>query len=863
MCRRYFKRTDVGRFLLTILLVYVFWSLFSSDTKPPSPARNSKAEAPPVSAPVSALVTPAPAPAPAAPSSAGASSLIALLAPRSVSALQAAPAAPPPATSDAAAFAEAAGQGGGDGGGGPATVDGGPLPMPSWNSTQAVTDLGAVLVIGGGRPVGSALVAALQASGVPVWALEDGTRGFVTSVHYDVPLFEFNASAAGVLTELWAKRAPDTVFVDGDPLAPVEPWGAPLACVLTEPRFGLAQLSQRVVFLGDSAGAEAWGGDQGNSGLLPLGLKGLCSGRRPGALPTLAALVTWPEVSALLGPSIDPTRPGAAAQGCPLNSLLLCLVRHAESQAHASHSFDMGRVFALFSGALPTARGAAADARSASEGRYGDPCTTFLAPAAAFALGEGRALTPAIAAASAVAAALQLPPRGAAPPTSPLYHFAARGTASSTSPLLPPPGWPLPTTHFVNGLPKLQEVAAAAGSSEGALLNALAGEAARAPTLAVAEFADTLWWVWRHALLRGYKYPEPLPDYDPSVRVGNPGKYSIHDLCTFGVSHGSGHVKMRHSQAVWGWRFKRGGIPWSSTALDPLVPVKVIEPPEGSQYHLLALRTVAIWQWALAAYPSHAWYIRMWDDVMPLVERYVDIASAHDADSKLAVGRVVGERTQYLSGGPPGMFSRGWGEIMRMGAPLCLETFRAFNQGGGSHAGVLPGRGRESHNFRLSTGLVDTHCGLGCEDLVIEQCLRDTVGGYYELVHWWGFDSLAPSTINEKGLYDCKAFACRRRIIARGDPNDRNPIQSVTYHYVKPPEMLRAEEELYGGPPPGSKEWVDMCEQAQARPDCKDEVIAMPLPEPGLRDGWAIAKDDAGKAYYYNSNTGAVFWVRE
>ena len=95
-------------------------------------------------------------------------------------------------------------------------------------------------------------------------------------------------------------------------------------------------------------------------------------------------------------------------------------------------------------------------------------------------------------------------------------------------------------------------------------------------------------------------------------------------------------------------------------------------------------------------------------------------------------------------------------------------------------------------------------------------------------VHWWGLDSLTPTQINGHALYDCKALACRRRVVATGDPNDRNPIQSVVYHYVKPAEMVRATAELYGTPP-GSPEWRGMCAAAAARGDCSD-VVHMPLP---------------------------------
>jgi len=140
-----------------------------------------------------------------------------------------------------------------------------------------------------------------------------------------------------------------------------------------------------------------------------------------------------------------------------------------------------------------------------------------------------------------------------------------------------------------------------------------------------------------------------------------------------------------------------------------------------------------------------------------------------------------------------------------------------------------PGRGRQVHNERWRRQEVATHCGLGCEDLVIEWCMRDVVGAYYELAYWWGFESLAPSTMNDKALFECKALQCRRRYSPTGDPSDLMPIPSVVFHYVKPPDARRIEQELYGLPP-GSAQWLDECEAAQQREGCKDQLIPMPLP---------------------------------
>lgn len=107
--------------------------------------------------------------------------------------------------------------------------------------------------------------------------------------------------------------------------------------------------------------------------------------------------------------------------------------------------------------------------------------------------------------------------------------------------------------------------------------------------------------------------------------------------------------------------------------------------------------------------------------------------------------------------------------------------------------------------------------------------MRDVAGAYNELSYLWGFESLAPSTMNEKALFECKALQCRRRYSPTGDPSDLMPIPSVVFHYVEPLDARRIERELYGLPP-GSAQWLDECEAAQQRDECANELIPMPLP---------------------------------
>jgi hypothetical protein len=173
-------------------------------------------------------------------------------------------------------------------------------------------------------------------------------------VHYDVPVFKFYISIAfHSLNDVWQRRAPDTVFVDGDLAATVAPWGAPLVCILSMHRFNLASRTKKIVFLGDSAGPGQCGIDQ--SDLSQIGLKRFFAEYKDSnqekinsVYPSIG-LITWPGRS-ILGPSIDPTRPGTLLT--PLNSFLLCLVRHAESMPIASHEFDLGKVLSFFSGSL-------------------------------------------------------------------------------------------------------------------------------------------------------------------------------------------------------------------------------------------------------------------------------------------------------------------------------------------------------------------------------------------------------------------------------------------------------------------------------------------------------------------------------
>lgn len=721
------------------------------------------------------------------------------------------------------------------------TVSNGPALGAFYAGDSArVTELGRIVVIGAGRAVGSALVALLAARGdaVKVRAVDDGTTGFVTAVDFSVVLDEANVTATGELARVLdaAAGGADTVFVDVDPSSLIV-WGegaAPaivsLACALVDPGFGVAGSLSRVIFLHRPAHTSAHSldallDDCDSSGVVRGG-----GGADSSISWPRVAVVDW-GVAVPVGVGVDPTAPDADANE-PITAGFACLARRADAYAYEQHNFETSAVLDLFFGDTVRADGTHGVCFDALEAlaRAASSRALHSANAAGDALLAAEALLP-----PAEGGAAGIPARVDGPPT---LVVLKRSVAESAGAALVP----LPTVvdgkTMRNGLPSLSVFAPADGvlALTNALKTALEAAASASADPGAAALVDVVWWVWRQAFMRGFRQPEPMPVYDPATVVSfgtsSDARYSIHELCTFGVSHASGHVKMRHAAAIWGWRFKRGGIPWSSTQRDEFVPVRVIDPPQGSHYSLLTLRTMRIWKWALDVYPRHKWYIRMWDDVFPVVERYIDIANSFNAEGKLAVGRVTSHeiRKAYLSGGPPGLFSAGWAALLHKHYDTCMTLFEAFKGGGGTLP-TLRGRGVDRNNERLRARNVETHCDLGCEDLVIEWCLRDVVGEYYELVHWTGLDSLAPSVINDKALYDCKAMACRRRVIARGDPNDLTPIHMVCFHYVKPWEMIKADKELYGMTA-GSEEWVSMCEAAQRRPECESEVIWMPLPDP-------------------------------
>lgn len=680
--------------------------------------------------------------------------------------------------------------------------------------------LGATVVLGAGRVLGSAVVALLADRNASVRAVDDGTSGLVTLVDFRVVLDEVDVTAAGGLDRAFSGGSVDTVFVDLDPDLPVAPCAVPLACELAGLRVsgggGLA--AKRVIFLRDGAGAASL-----------ASVLATCPASAS-AVPQLG-LLQWGD-ALIAGVGSDPVLAGvptdALAQG------LRCLADTADAMPYATHGFNTTPVVLEFF-------------RAAGPGGACGPAVR-----AAAVLAGLRGLHAANAASDALVAAFAL---ASSPPSSNSGSPAGAGGALQLAVFSrdAQPGaiCPFaPARVLRNSLPSLEVFAPSAelalfyGHVDGA-----GGDAARVA------FTDIAWWVWRQALFNGFRFPEPLASYDPAVDLASgvapESKATIHDICTFGITLLRNHNKARYSQATWGWRFKRGGIPWSSNRADELLPTFVFEPPEGSAYSLLTLRTTPVWAWAVETYPRYAWTVRMFDDNFPLVERYVDIASLFNPLAPVAIGRlgaIMRRRrgiasfapTTWMGGGAPALYSRALVDHLRGGGvDTCIALFERFTGKTAAERPIAPlvGRGMGKVN-RMRAAVYDvTGCGLNCEDVLTEWCLRDALGVYFQQIEWQGFQHLAPRTLNEWGLYTCKALTCRRRVPLKG-PGVSNdiPHQSVVWHYVSASDMERLERELYGLAP-GSREWVDLCEAAQEHPECVHEVVAMPLPAP-----WAASE---------------------
>lgn len=269
----------------------------------------------------------------------------------------------------------------------------------------------------------------------------------------------------------------------------------------------------------------------------------------------------------------------------------------------------------------------------------------------------------------------------------------------------------------------------------------------------------------------------------------------------------------------------------------------VFAPPQGSSYDLITLRTIPVLGWALRTYPHHKWTVRFFDDNFPIVERYLDTASIFDSSAPLAIGRIGlrskegrGDSLVFMGGGAPALWSAGFVDPLRRGGvDTCMAMFERSAGKTPEERPIPPlvGRGVKKINKVRAQAIDGSICGLGCEDLLLDLCVRDVLGVYYQPVHWEGFEMGPPQNLNRKALLDCKALTCRRRapIEGRLDDPQRLPQQYVNFHYLSTADMESIERELYALKP-GSREWVDLCEAAQERPECADALVAMPLPKP-------------------------------
>ena len=128
-------------------------------------------------------------------------------------------------------------------------------------------------------------------------------------------------------------------------------------------------------------------------------------------------------------------------------------------------------------------------------------------------------------------------------------------------------------------------VVARGSAAQGAAANVSAA-AAPAPAVLPGEDAwagallDAAWWALRHGALHGYREPHPSAgDFGYAASgfsaLSAGSRYVLADLSVFSVTHGKGHTQSAWTQWTYGTLLKRGGIPFFSTALDPVLPARV------------------------------------------------------------------------------------------------------------------------------------------------------------------------------------------------------------------------------------------------------------------------------------------------
>lgn len=386
----------------------------------------------------------------------------------------------------------------------------GPFAPPS---ADAAASLGAIVVIGAGRPLGSAVVALLADLGARVRAVDDGATGFVTAVDFRVALDEVDVTMAGTLSRVLGDGADaaDTVFVDLDPDALVAPCGAPLACALTAT---LSARARRVIFLRD---------DRSTLGRVLTA----CPESSNASAPSVA-LISW-RGAAIVGVGTDPSIELARSPRNAFFAGLQCLVDTADALAYVSHDFDTSRVLdAFFRAAGPAGEcGSAVGAALVRASTHGLHAANAAADVltAAVALSVPASLSSESARELVIFERLDLP-RGA---------FSPFAGASDERVLR-------------NALPTLAAILARVNDKD---INFLKSSPDDMPSGAQAAFADVAWWVWRQSVLHGFRSPEPLSSYDPSIDLGSSAttRVTVHDVASYAITHSSTVKKARWSQA--------------------------------------------------------------------------------------------------------------------------------------------------------------------------------------------------------------------------------------------------------------------------------------------------------------------------
>lgn len=278
------------------------------------------------------------------------------------------------------------------------------------------------------------------------------------------------------------------------------------------------------------------------------------------------------------------------------------------------------------------------------------------------------------------------------------------------------------------------------------------------------------------------------------VHPATPRRYALRDIFFFGIAHHTKHVDVCAAAAVYGWRLRRGGIPWFSSRLHPLLPATPVNHPFGDHYGTLFLRVARIWdavhRGTAFTYP---WYVHVWDDNFVVPAGYVATANTASAGDIVALGRVGlyptrkqrSRKFKFMDGGSAALMSNGLVRLQASVMPSCVTAVELW---WANAPPTTPG---------FDDNMPECPRGrFGCDDVVLNYCLLRAVGKRYKQLAAPGFNHVNAEALNERGFFACRGLACRRLVRSRENPGRGQAL--VSLHWVRNgTAMVRYDRELY------------------------------------------------------------------